>query len=123
MHGGSRYPAWNSWELREWARAQHQAQPALVRNGDVIPSEPWPRILAALTPRMPVLVLTGTTPDVGMTEEHRRIIGDCGAVLEVVPGASHFVRRDAPQAFAAITSDWLSRLPAHRRSVVIDTEP
>ncbi|MFC8800287.1 alpha/beta hydrolase [Promicromonospora sp. NPDC057138] len=108
--GGGAHPKWDPGELPAWARAQHDADPALVRHGDVIPTPPWPDLVRRLTTGgVDVLVVTGSiSPEVGMTARHRRMLAGCGARLAVVDGASHFVRRDAPERFAAITAWFLA---------------
>lgn len=107
--GQSAHPAWASAELPAWAQAQHDADPALVRNGDVIPTPPWPDLLSDLSRAgIAVLVVTGTGPWVGMTDEHRRLIVERGARFAVVQGANHFVRRDAPDQFAELTAAFLA---------------
>lgn len=109
--GAVAHPGWDLAELPAWARAQHDADPVLVRNGDVIPTPPWPDLVRRLaTDGVDVLVVTGgVAPEVGMTARHRRMLAGCGARLAVVAGASHFVRRDAPERFAAITAEFLAR--------------
>ena len=49
-----------------------------------------------------------------MTARHRRMLAGCGARLAVVDGASHFVRRDAPERFAAISGEFLATLALPR---------
>ncbi|MCF4119918.1 alpha/beta fold hydrolase [Antribacter sp. KLBMP9083] len=112
--GQSAHPAWATAELPAWAQAQHDADPALVRNGDVIPTPPWPDLLSALRAAgSEVLVVTGTGPLVGILEEHRRLIVERGARLAVVEGANHFVRRDAPDRFAELTTAFLADVAPH----------
>lgn len=110
VRGGVAHPRWDPSELPAWARAQHDADPGLVRNGDVIPMPPWPDLVRRLTTGgVDVLVVTGSvSPEVGMTARHRRMLAGCGARLAVVDGASHFVRRDAPDRFASITAEFLA---------------
>lgn len=114
--GGVVHPGWDPSELPAWARAQHDADPTLVLHGDVIPTPPWPDLVRRLTTGgADVLVVTGAVaPEVGMTTRHRRMLAGCGARLAVVDGASHFVRRDAPQRFAAITAGFLARAASSR---------
>ncbi|WP_454851150.1 alpha/beta fold hydrolase [Promicromonospora soli] len=109
--GAVAHPGWDPRELPAWAGAQHDADPVLVRNGDVIPTSPWPDLVRRLaTGGVDVLVVTGAiSPEVGMTARHRRMLAGCGARLAVVDGASHFVRRDAPERFAAIAAEFLTR--------------
>jgi lipase len=110
--GGAAHPGWESVELPAWAQAQHDADPVLVRHGHVIPTPPWPDLVRRLTAaRVDVLVVTGgVSPEVGMTARHRRLLVGSGARLAVVDGASHFVRRDAPERFAAISGEFLAGL-------------
>ncbi|GHH69022.1 alpha/beta hydrolase [Promicromonospora soli] len=110
--GGVAHPGWDPAELPAWAHAQHDADPVLVRHGHVIPTPPWPDLVRRLTAaRVDVLVVTGgVSPEVGMTARHRRLLVGSGARLAVVDGASHFVRRDAPARFAAISGEFLAGL-------------
>ncbi|WP_129788747.1 alpha/beta hydrolase [Promicromonospora panici] len=110
--GAVAHPGWDPRELPAWARAQHDADPALVRNGDVIPTLPWPDLVRRLTTGgVDVLVITGAiSPEVGMTARHRRMLAGCGARLAVIDGASHFVRRDAPERFATVAAEFLTRV-------------
>lgn len=110
VQGGVAHPGWDPRELPAWAQAQHDADPALVRNGDVIPTPPWPELVRGLaTAGVDLLVVTGgISPEVGMTARHRRLLVGSGARLAVVDGASHFVRRDAPDRFATITGGFLA---------------
>ena len=117
MQGGVARPGWDPRELPAWAQAQHDADPALVRHGDVIPTPPWPELVRGLaTAGVDVLVVTGgISPEVGMTARHRRLLVGSGARVAVVDGASHFVRRDAPDRFATITGSFLADTPRRRR--------
>ncbi len=109
--GASEHPGWDPEELPAWAQAQHDADPALVRNGDVIPTPSWPDLLSGLVRAdIDTLVVTGTAAGVGMTPEHRRLISSSGARLAVIDGAAHFVRRDAPQEFVRVTSTFLAEV-------------
>ncbi len=106
------HPGWDPRELPAWAWAQDDADPVLVRCGDVIPTPPWPDIVRRLVAaEVDVLVVTGSvSPEVGMTARHRRLLVASGARLAVVDGASHFVRRDAPERFAAISGEFLAHV-------------
>ena len=54
------HPGWDPRELPAWARAQHDADPLLVRHGDVIPTPPWPDLVRRLVAGgVDVLVVTG----------------------------------------------------------------
>jgi len=114
--GAVAHPGWDPRELPAWARAQHDADPVLVRHGEVIPTPPWPDLVRRLTTGgVHVLVVTGSiSPEVGMTARHRRMLAGCGARLAVIDGASHFVRRDAPERFAAITASFLADVTTPR---------
>jgi pimeloyl-ACP methyl ester carboxylesterase len=102
-------PAWAPDELPDWAQAQHDADPALVLDGDVIPTPPWPGLLSDLRRAgVPVLVVTGSGPGIGITEQHRSLAAGHGARIAVVSGASHFVRRDAPVEFLRVTLEFLA---------------
>ena len=86
---------------------------ALVANGDVIPTLSWPTILADLAiASVPVKIITGTVR-IGITADHRAIIRAHGADVTVVPGATHFIRRDARQLFHDLIDGFLDEtLPA-----------
>lgn len=93
------YPRWPRDELAGWSHAKTEMDLALVRNGDVIPSRPWPRLLTDLSQRqVPVLLITGTH-GCGNTQNHRAIQRELGVRVEVFEGASHFVRRDERSRF------------------------
>jgi pimeloyl-ACP methyl ester carboxylesterase len=93
------WPKWSEAEILRSITAQENCDPRLVRNGNVIPSTPWPDLTASLTAAdVPVLIITGTVW-AGITPEHQRIARGSGARVEVFDGASHFVRREMEDAF------------------------
>jgi pimeloyl-ACP methyl ester carboxylesterase len=80
---------------------------ALVSNGDVIPTRPWPVLLKDLAGRKAnVLIVTGTV-GIGNTANHRAIERSLGASVEIVDGASHFIRRDAREHFHATVDTFI----------------
>lgn len=103
-------PRWSAAEAQLWAHAKTEADPALVAHGTVIPRTPWPDLLARAEARgVEVQVITGTE-QIGMTDDHQRLIREAGGVVSVIDGASHFVQRTAPEAFDAIVDHILARL-------------
>lgn len=108
----AQHPRWPNDELAGWSSSKAQMDVALVRNGDVIPSRPWPAVLADLAERrIPVLIITGTV-QIGNTAEHRAIERSLGATVDVFDGASHFIRRDERDRFHAVVDAFLdARLP------------
>ena len=97
------HPRWPSDELAGWSSSKAEMDLALVRHGDVIPARPWPVLLEELRERsVPVLMITGTV-GVGNGANHRAIERSLGVTIEVIEGASHFVRRDDRARFHART--------------------
>lgn len=93
------HPSWPEDELAGWSSSKQQMDPALVENGDVIPTRGWPTLLEDLEiATIPVLILTGTV-QIGNTSSHRAIERERGATVEVFDGASHFIRRDQRERF------------------------
>lgn len=103
------FPNWPDDEWAAWSQAKAEMDVALVENGDVIPSRAWPNLLQDLAESgIPVLVITGTIR-IGITPAHRAIIRSLGAEVTVVPGASHFIRRDTRQLFHDLVDGFLDR--------------
>ncbi|WP_457963671.1 alpha/beta fold hydrolase [Arthrobacter sp. D1-29] len=93
------WPNWSEAEILRSTTAQENCDPRLIRNGNVIPSTPWPDLTASLTAAdVPVLIITGTVR-AGITPEHQRMARGSGARVVVFDGASHFVRRDMEDTF------------------------
>ena len=93
------WPNWSAAEILRSCQAQEDCDPRIVLNGNVIPTTPWPDLVAGLTDfRVPVLIVTGTVRT-GITAEHQRIALAAGARIEVFEGASHFIRRDVEDRF------------------------
>jgi len=107
--GHRRFPRWDAAEVSAWAEAKTLTDPWIVENGDIIPTTPWPQLLAAVTGHgIPVRILAGTSR-VGITPAHRSLAEGLGAEVLVIEGAGHFVRRDDPDAFAAASRDFMDR--------------
>ncbi|HEY8701961.1 MAG TPA: alpha/beta fold hydrolase [Arthrobacter sp.] len=93
------WPNWSKTEIQRSCKAQEECDPRIVLNGNVIPTAPWPGLVAALTDSaVPTLIITGTV-GTGITAEHQRIARSAGARVDVFDGASHFVRRDMEKRF------------------------
>ncbi|MEW9870750.1 alpha/beta fold hydrolase [Arthrobacter sp. HS15c] len=93
------WPNWSEAEILHSCKAQADCDPRLVLNGNVIPSMPWPHVVASLTAfAVPVLIITGTVR-AGITPGHQWIARSAGARVEVFDGASHFIRRDMEDRF------------------------
>lgn len=104
------HPSWPADELAGWSSSKEQMDVALVENGDVIPTRGWPTLLHDLEIRgIPVLILTGTLK-IGNTPSHRAIQRAHGAAVEVLDGASHFVRRDQREIFHARVDRFLDEI-------------
>jgi lipase len=98
------WPNWSEAEILRSCAAQEDCDSRLVRNGNVIPTTPWPDLVQALTAsEVPVLIITGTVRT-GITPEHRWIAESAGARVEVFDGASHFIRRDMEDKFMLTAS-------------------
>ncbi|MFP5348035.1 MAG: alpha/beta fold hydrolase [Actinomycetes bacterium] len=101
-------PPWPASELEPWAEAKDQTDVALLVTGDIVPTTPWPDLLAQLRARgVPVLVVTGTRDvlvDDAVEGEARRL----GAQVVRLPGAGHCVRRDAGPGYYANTDAFLA---------------
>jgi hypothetical protein len=81
------WPNWSEAEILRSCAAQEDCDSRIVRNGNVIPTAPWPDLVQALTAsEIPALVITGTVRT-GITPEHRRIAESAGARVEVFDGA------------------------------------
>lgn len=101
------HPRWPADEIPEWSKARERMDVALVAHGDVIPSMPWPAILEELRrAEIPVQIITGTVKT-GNTEAHRAIERSLGARVDVLEGATHFIRRDFRSAFHALIAGFL----------------
>jgi len=111
----TQFPRWPSDELAAWSEAKVDADLAIVAQGDVIPTRPWPTLLADLgAAGVPVHIVTGTIR-IGMTANHRAIIRSLGAEVSVVEGATHFIRRDERQLFHDLVDRFLDRqVPARQ---------
>ncbi|GGJ22442.1 alpha/beta fold hydrolase [Paenarthrobacter histidinolovorans] len=93
------WPNWSEAEIQRSCKAQEDCDPTIVLNGNVIPTTPWPDIVAALTASgIPCLIITGTVRT-GITPQHQQIARAAGATIEVFDGASHFIRRDMEDRF------------------------
>ncbi|OEO28006.1 hypothetical protein VW23_006800 [Devosia insulae DS-56] len=107
------FPRWPPDELAAWSKAKAETDVALVAQGDVIPTRAWPTLLGDLAAAgVPTRIITGTIR-IGITADHRAIIRSLGAEVTVVPGATHFIRRDDRQLFHALVDGFLDEaLPA-----------
>lgn len=103
------HPTWPASELDAWAAAKAAVDLAFLRTGRLLPATAWQDTVAALTP--PTLLVTGDV-EVRVDEAVRRelaALANPALEVEVVPGASHCVRRDRPDAFHALVDPWLRR--------------
>jgi pimeloyl-ACP methyl ester carboxylesterase len=101
------FPRWPQDELAAWSKAKADMDVALVAHGDVIPTRAWPTLLGELAGAgVPVKIVTGTIR-IGISADHRAIIRSLGAEVTVVPGATHFIRRDDRQLFHALVDGFL----------------
>lgn len=103
------FPRWPHDELAAWSKAKAEMDVALVAQGDVIPSRAWPTLLGDLAGAgVPVRIITGTIR-IGISASHRAIIRSLGAEVTVVPGATHFIRRDDRQLFHTLVDGFLDK--------------
>lgn len=101
------FPRWPRDELAAWSRAKQDMDVALVAQGDVIPTRAWPNLLGDLRDAgVPVKIITGGIR-IGITANHRAIIRSLGADVTIVPGATHFIRRDERQLFHDLVDHFL----------------
>jgi len=101
------FPNWPGDELAAWSQSKEEMDIALVENGDVIPTRGWPVLLQDLAnAHVPVQVITSTIR-IGITANHRAIIRSLGADVTVVPGATHFIRRDRRASFHDLVDRFL----------------
>lgn len=106
-HAVEMFPRWPRDELAAWSKAKEEMDVALVEQGDVIPTRAWPTLLDDLAGAgVPVKIITGTVR-IGITANHRAIIRSFGADVTVIPGATHFIRRDARDAFHDLVDQFL----------------
>lgn len=102
------FPRWPHDELAAWSKAKEDMDVALVAHGNVIPMRAWPTLLSDLAQaEVPVKIITGTAR-IGVTANHRAIIRSRGADVTVVPGATHFIRRDERDAFHDLVDQFLN---------------
>lgn len=93
------WPNWSDSEILRSCEAQQDCDTRLVLNGNVIPTTPWPDLVATLTGSdVPTLIVTGTVRT-GITPEHQWTARSVGARVDVFGGASHFLRRDMEDRF------------------------
>lgn len=103
------WPNWSEAEIQRSCKAQEDCDTNLVRNGNVIPSTPWPELLASFTASgVPTLIITGTVRT-GITPQHQQIARTAGAAIEVFDGASHFIRRDMEHRFMDTATGFFAR--------------
>jgi pimeloyl-ACP methyl ester carboxylesterase len=94
-------PGWPAAELEPWAIAKEQFDVRLLAGRGVLPSEPWPELVAALRDLgIPLLLVTGDR-DVEVDDDVAREAARLGARVVRVPSAGHCVRRDRPAAYHA----------------------
>ena len=113
--GRARYPHWDQAEVQAWAKAKTLTDPWIVENGDIIPTRPWPQLVADVIARgIPIRIVTATDR-IGITPEHQALAESLGAEVIVAEGAGHFIRRDATGWFAAQSLGFFDR--ACRRTI------
>jgi len=103
-------PGWSASELDAWAVAKDQFDERLLIAGDVLPSRPWPELVAALrADRVPLLLITGDR-DVEVGQAVAAEAARLGASVVRIPGAGHCVRRDRPGPYHAAVDRFLRTL-------------
>jgi pimeloyl-ACP methyl ester carboxylesterase len=102
------HPHWPDDEHLGWLEAKQELDLDYIATGAGRPSTPWPDLVAAI--RTPTLVVSG---DQGClvaegTQRRLREIGNPAVEVAVLPGADHYVRQSAPEAFHAVVDPWLA---------------
>lgn len=114
-------PAWPDGESEAWLEAKMQVDLSLIAVGNGRSATPWPELVRAI--RTPTLVVTGDH-DCLVADETQQTLADIAnpaVEVAVLPGADHYVRQSAADAFHAVVDSWLARRAGDRASV--PTEP
>lgn len=104
------YPNWPETERLPWLQGKFDVDPGILAAGVVGLENPWEDILPAL--QVPTLVVTSDGADILLGHAGlRRVASAANPLIEtaLLPGGSHCVRRDQPEAFHALISAYLNR--------------
>lgn len=107
---GREWPRWSRDECLARARSVHESQLELVADGHIIPREPWPGLVSDLVRAGTAVEVVTGTHRCGMTPMHRTILRDAGATVDIVEGAGHFIRRDAPAELLGLARTFVGRV-------------
>jgi lipase len=101
-------PGWSTAERESWAVAKEQFDERLLADGGVLPSPPWPGLVAALRDHgVPLLLVTGDR-GVEVGDDVAREAARLGARVVRVSGAGHCVRRDRPSGYHAAVDPFVT---------------
>ena len=101
-------PAWPDGECEAWLEAKMQVDLSLIAVGNGRPATPWPELVRAI--RTPALVVTGDRDCLVADETQQTLADIANPAIEVavLPGADHYVRQSAADAFHAVVDPWLA---------------
>ncbi|QRV02129.1 alpha/beta fold hydrolase [Arcanobacterium phocisimile] len=97
------HPAWSVSECAGWVQGKTQVDMRLVETGVVGTTDE--SLFAKLS--VPTLLITGDSGNVLFDEDRLGMIANPVITIERIAGASHCVRRDQPEKFAAAVTAWL----------------
>jgi pimeloyl-ACP methyl ester carboxylesterase len=100
--------AWPDGESEAWLEAKMQVDLSLIALGNGRSATPWPELVGTI--RTPTLVVTGDR-DCLVGDETQALLGQIAnrAVgVAVVPGADHYVRQSAAEAFHDLVDPWVA---------------
>lgn len=103
-------PHWDVPSQSAWVYGKSLVDPALLKRGIVSFPEPWREIAAKIS--VPTLVLTSDTDEVLIGTDGAQAIRDLGnpaLSVEILPGTSHGLRLDAPQAYEKLVDAQLAQ--------------
>jgi pimeloyl-ACP methyl ester carboxylesterase len=102
-------PAWPVGESEAWLEAKMELDLSIIAVGNGRPATPWPELVGAI--RTPTLVVTGDRDCLVAEQTQARLAQIANPLVEVavLPGADHYVRQSAPDAFHTLVDPWLAR--------------
>ncbi|QPK79523.1 alpha/beta hydrolase [Corynebacterium lizhenjunii] len=90
-------PTWTAQDHTGWITAKVCQDPGFIGTGIVTFAQPWEELVGQLD--VPTLLLTSDTPDVLITPAKVAQIANPHVHVVTIPGATHALRRDQPEAF------------------------
>lgn len=107
----SDYPWLSPSECAGWYLNKPFVDPELIRTGIVTFDQPWQGVAQALS--VPTLVISSDTDQVLVSPEDQAEIASWGKEnlrVEIIPGVSHTLRRDNPEAFHDLMETFIAGL-------------